>query len=385
MATYKVIQDIEAEDKLLGPLSLRQFIYAVIVVVMGFISFKLGIARWYLALPFLPPMILFGILAAPFGHDQPSEVWLLAKIRFNLKPRVRIWDQSGAKQLVTVTAPKRPEKHYTDGLSQTEVKSRLRALAETIDSRGWAVKNVNVNLYTQPSYAVANAAASDRLVEASSLPQEVPAIDITASDDIMDPHNNPRAQQLDEMMAASARAHREQAVQRMQETSNPATAGAPSTDYWFLNQPDPSQLPGPGYATFGSQTVTPGAATAAAGGANDTPLAPDEAALLEQLHQREQLLHGSAEIENYGHMKVINPLGQAPAAPAPPPQPDPGPPEISLPAPVAQPAPPVTRAPEPAILELANNDDLNVATLAREADRAARKQPPADEVVVQLH
>ena len=28
MATYKVIQDIEAEDKLIGPLTLRQFIYA---------------------------------------------------------------------------------------------------------------------------------------------------------------------------------------------------------------------------------------------------------------------------------------------------------------------------------------------------------------------
>jgi len=42
MATYKVIQDIEAEDKLLGPMTLRQFIYAVIVVVMGFVAFRLA-------------------------------------------------------------------------------------------------------------------------------------------------------------------------------------------------------------------------------------------------------------------------------------------------------------------------------------------------------
>jgi len=39
MATYKVIQDIEAEDKLVGPLTLRQFIYAAIAAICGYLSF----------------------------------------------------------------------------------------------------------------------------------------------------------------------------------------------------------------------------------------------------------------------------------------------------------------------------------------------------------
>src|SRR5690606_14612536 len=102
MATYKVIQDIESEDKLLGPLTLRQFIYAIIVLVMGFIAFRLALVNPLLALPFVPPILFFGLLAAPFGHDQSSEVWLLAKIRFMLKPRRRIWDQSGMQELVTI-------------------------------------------------------------------------------------------------------------------------------------------------------------------------------------------------------------------------------------------------------------------------------------------
>ena len=33
MAVYKVAQDVEAEDKLLGPFSFRQFIYLIIVVI----------------------------------------------------------------------------------------------------------------------------------------------------------------------------------------------------------------------------------------------------------------------------------------------------------------------------------------------------------------
>src|ERR1035438_1720650 len=146
MAIYKVLQDIEAEDKLVGPFSLRQFIYAAIAVVCGFLAFKLVTVNLFLITPFVPVVVFFVVLAAPFGHDQPSEVWLLARVRFFLKPHKRIWDQTGAISLVTITVPKVIVRNLTNGLSQTEVSSRLHALANTIDSRGWAIKNVNVNL-----------------------------------------------------------------------------------------------------------------------------------------------------------------------------------------------------------------------------------------------
>ena len=41
MAIYKVPQDVEAEDKLLGPFTFRQFIYLLIVAAMGFLAFVL--------------------------------------------------------------------------------------------------------------------------------------------------------------------------------------------------------------------------------------------------------------------------------------------------------------------------------------------------------
>jgi hypothetical protein len=42
----------------------------------------------------------------------------------------------------------------------------------------------------------------------------------------------------------------------------------------------------------------------------------------------------------------------------------------------------VTDQPNPAILELANNNDLDVATIAREAEH---RSGASDEVVVKLH
>jgi hypothetical protein len=107
MANYKVIQDIEADDKLVGPFGIRQFIYLLIVAVLAYVGFRASELAWFLALPFLPFMFFFGLLALPFGGSQPTEVWLLAKFRFFLKPKKHIWSQDGVKQLVTITVPKK--------------------------------------------------------------------------------------------------------------------------------------------------------------------------------------------------------------------------------------------------------------------------------------
>src|ERR1035437_7327838 len=104
MATYKLIQDIEAEDKILGPLTLRQFIFALVAVFLFYICFILVTKHvLFLLVLFLPPALFCAFFAVPFGQDQPTEVWALAKLRFWFEPRRRLCNQSGVKQLVTIT------------------------------------------------------------------------------------------------------------------------------------------------------------------------------------------------------------------------------------------------------------------------------------------
>lgn len=227
MAVYKVIQDVEAEDKILGPLSLKQLIFAAIAAGTIFIAFRLVVATGaiYAAIPFLPIILAFGVLAAPLGRDQPTEMWLAAQIRFYTKPRTRIWDQSGIKNLVTITAPVRQEKIYTDGLDQQQVRSRLKALSSTLDSRGWAVKNVELNLNTTDAY---NNYQTDRLVDPSSLPIMVSDVDVRASDDILDVSNNETAQHFDELMQQSSKSHHEDLKAKMQAAVQ--TQNTPITD-----------------------------------------------------------------------------------------------------------------------------------------------------------
>src|SRR3990167_8077110 len=191
MAVYKVLQGVEAEDKLVGPLTLKGFIYAAAAGLLAFINFKLlitgGTIKWLFILLFLPPMVLFGVLASPLGRQQPTEVWLLAKVRFWLKPRNRIWDQTGISKLVTITAPKKVEQPRTKGLSEPEVRSRLQTLAVTLDSRGLAIKNLSLPVSSQRD-------DSDRLIVPTTTSAVAATVDIDPSDDILDEKNNPTAQ-----------------------------------------------------------------------------------------------------------------------------------------------------------------------------------------------
>jgi hypothetical protein len=204
MAVYKVIQDVESEDKLIGFLSLKGLIYAGIAAICAFINLKLilsgGAISYIFVFIFAMPMILFGVLASPLGREQPTEVWLLSRIKFFFKPRQRIWDQSGTMDLVTVTAPKKQELHLTKELSQDEVHSRLKTLAMTLDTRGWAIKNVDVNLSVPEVQARNDALQSDRLVGTSGMPLQMPVVDVRAADDIMDEKSNPTAQKFETMM-----------------------------------------------------------------------------------------------------------------------------------------------------------------------------------------
>ncbi len=224
MAVYKVIQDVEAEDKLLGPLSFKAFIYAIIAGLCGFINFKLlflGTPIKWAIMPLLSfPMILFGVLASPLGHDQPTEVWLLSRIKFFLKTRKRIWDQAGLEELVTVTAPKKLEQHLTKDITQSEVHSRLKTLASTLDTRGWAIKNVDTNLNTTVPNNPGLSQSSDRLVANAGYTQPATVIDVRPADDILDEQNNPTAQKFASLMQQADSNRKQTVLETMQNLIN---------------------------------------------------------------------------------------------------------------------------------------------------------------------
>jgi hypothetical protein len=393
MATYKVIQDIEAEDKLVGPLTLRQFIYAAIGAIAGYICF-LGVSKGapIILVIFAPILAACGFFAFPWKGDQPTEIWALARLRFAIKPRRRIWDQSGIKDYVTITVPKKVEVHYTNGLNQDEVAARLHTLADVIDSRGWATRNAQYNAQ----------ATSDRLVNPGALPQAV-SDNIAASDDMLDEQSTV-AQNIDSQLDKSTTDHRKRVLQQMSDAGKPTApaapaqvtgptlpspimpaqpvAAAPLDTAWFMNDPAANGQ--------SAQIVTPGGAPTNAATPEPTE---EEKALAEQFKEQNQV----AQQISYGHLHVVQPLSAdgkpVQGTPATKPIIDyKDSKELDAEA-VKQKAlaeqarkraeAAVTHQPDPAIIELANNDDEDIATLARRANKEIRKTP--DEVEIRLH
>ena len=415
MSVYKVPQDVEAEDKFLGPLSFKQFLFFGGAAVCGYlVFFTLTKGLWYLSIVFAVPLAIFGILAFPWSKEQPSELWLGAHIRFFFMNRKRIWDQSGMKELVIITAPKRIAHSLTDGLSQEEVRTRFTALASVIDSRGWAVKNLST-VAVGPMNDT-----SDRLVQgtvSASNTAVYPDEDIiNNATDIMDEKTNPLAQQFDSMIDESKTKHHNETLAMIQDARDGAQSTQPPTmptpmqqlptaqpqadlstlsmieearqqslvsssnndakatgqhsthnskqktkadDLWFLKEAP--ALPEPGMATFKTQAVVaPHQKPETTMGmgvpmSQTTAINPeDEQNLLNKVHKHQKL---EAEQQQHSHMRTIMPISEQQTTPVSD-TPDTAPAQSASATPV-----------DPAIINLANNDDLNVETIARQAKK----------------
>lgn len=462
MAVHKVPQDVEADDKFLGPLSFKQFVFFGITLTLGYVLFlSLTKDMWPLMIVVLPFFLAFGALAVPWSKDQPTEIWLASRIRFFLVPRRRIWNQSGIKNLVTITVPRREVHIYSDGLSQDQVRNRLSALASVIDSRGWAVKNVMATAGGPTVPMPAQIPQSDRLVSLSDAPIGGTQPVSDDADDPMDEQQSPLAQQFNNLIDQSTEKHRQETLAKIQEARlrhnvqgqpspmsmlPPVMAQSPKIDVSGPNQPEQATLakiqearqrhtikeePGPtlpnvsnnapaisspGYAPakdawFLKQQPTKDPALASfqdtavvQPGASGVPAIPttsttppvakeDEDKLLEHVKEKkrkereqrsrshEKVLKPLAEIEEEERQKAIEEANaraeaearareQAQSQPAPT-----GPQDSSQPA-VYQPPN------DPVILKLASNDDLNVETIARQAQKD--KLDEGDEVVISL-
>ncbi|MBQ3263956.1 PrgI family protein [Candidatus Saccharibacteria bacterium] len=140
MAQYKVPQDVEADDKLIGPFSFRQFVYLLIAA--GLIAVAVALFQVFPVLAILPvlPALFLAILALPLKKDQPMETYVAALLSYYLKPRTKIWRPGQRESVILITAPKIVEEQKTRDLSEEEATHRLSFLADIVDTEGRAIK-----------------------------------------------------------------------------------------------------------------------------------------------------------------------------------------------------------------------------------------------------
>ena len=145
MAQYKVPQDVEADDKLIGPFSFRQFVY--LMIAGGLIATAVGLFQIFPALAIVPvPFVVFFLaLALPLKKDQPMETYLAAVVSYHLKPHSRHWMPGQKENPIIITAPKIVEQKRTRDITGEEATHRLSFLADIVDTEGYAIKGAGAS------------------------------------------------------------------------------------------------------------------------------------------------------------------------------------------------------------------------------------------------
>ncbi|HUC87485.1 MAG TPA: PrgI family protein [Candidatus Saccharimonadales bacterium] len=227
MGTYKVPQNVEAEDKILGPLSLKQFIYAMIGVGYGLLTFAilkpLSIALWVIF--GLPPMLALLGLGLYQREDQPMETYLVAIVEFFVHPRTRFWQKEPIAEVFRLEPP--PPKAAEVVRDPRQVRSQLAQLADLVDTRGWSAKQPEL----QEPEEVPVVDLQDRLgTERIGAPVAIGAApEVTEDDDILS-NDSATAQGLNVLIENTVKSVREEAVENMKaRTAATRASGAAQT------------------------------------------------------------------------------------------------------------------------------------------------------------
>ena len=339
MAQYKVPQDVEADDKLIGPFSFRQFVY--LLIAGGLIALAVGMFQLFPLLAILPiPFVVFFLaLALPLKKDQPMETYLAAIVSYHLKPRTKVWMSGQKESPILITAPKIVEDVRTRDITGEEATHRLSFLADIVDTGGYAIKG-----------AGSSPMREDLVAEAKATPDMFETYQSQVINRVIDQDKMSRHQTaVDEM---------KQAIKR-----SSGTFMVPETSNTITGEKVIQRMEAPAAPVA---PVVPAAPV--------TPVAPvaPSVSRAEPTPQIQQQPAAPSVVPN-AILNVDKEIASSSVVVMP------DIPESVASEPQKAPQKPINNS----IIELANNADFSVATIAKEANRINRKEK--GEVFISLH
>jgi hypothetical protein len=142
---YAVPQFIEVEDKVIGPLTTKQFLYLVVGGVFLLITWALADLSLFILLAFVTAIVVI-----PFAfikmNGRPFEKYLVAAVKYFTSPKVRLWLRDVKASETKATDSNR--RGQVLSRAQTEEvgdktfnRSRIQKLSQILDMGGIAKSN----------------------------------------------------------------------------------------------------------------------------------------------------------------------------------------------------------------------------------------------------
>lgn len=135
---FKVPQNIDMQDKIIGPFTMMQFLYLMIGGVIDYILLQT-------VFPTKP--ILFFLIAGPIGllallmaigkwNDQPFPKFIQAFLLFLSHPKARMWHKVPYKNPIREAPVKKSDGKLV--VKRGIQKSQIEKMASVLDTAGWA-------------------------------------------------------------------------------------------------------------------------------------------------------------------------------------------------------------------------------------------------------
>ena len=137
---FRVPQNIDLEDKIIGPLTMIQFIYVLVGGLIDYLFFQwFGIKHLGIFLFLAIPIALVALALAFLKiQDQPLSHFVKAGLAYLSRPKIRIWRREGITPPVILEKSKEQKKEAVSLPKKHIEKSQLEQLAYALDTQGQA-------------------------------------------------------------------------------------------------------------------------------------------------------------------------------------------------------------------------------------------------------
>jgi hypothetical protein len=136
MMQFVVPQFIDVEDKILGPLSVRQFLMILVWGVIGFLMLKIFKNFLTFVLLFIVWSLITFLLAFIKINGRPFHYFILSILQTFKVPRLRIWHKEDTEYEYRFVATTAAKPRAAIAIKQPLTASRLTSLSLVVDTGG---------------------------------------------------------------------------------------------------------------------------------------------------------------------------------------------------------------------------------------------------------
>jgi hypothetical protein len=141
---FKVPQNVQREDRIVGPLTLKQLIICGIGFMIAYAIYN-SLSKYYIWITWIVPVGIVAIITIAFAFARPLDLsfskYILRWIEFTVLPRKRFWILNSAEAYPPTTGAIKPKASITEkqaadkALSVLDKRKKLEEITKILNTQ----------------------------------------------------------------------------------------------------------------------------------------------------------------------------------------------------------------------------------------------------------